>query len=912
MRSKTFAVITSTLILVLLFLVAQRSMGQSSADRLIMQAVDESKLITLKGNTYPLARAEFDRGAVPASLPMNRMLLVMKRSPAQESALEAFLAQQVDESSPNYHKWLTPDQFGEQFGASQDDIAQVTSWLQSHGFQVAPASHGRGVVEFSGNAGQVQSAFHTAIHYYNVDGHQRWANQSDPQIPAAFAPAVAGFVSLHNFPKHAQNRSLGVVSRNMATAKAEPIRPQFTFNGGCVATDCFAVGPQDFATIYNVTPLYTAGIDGTGEVVAIVADSNISIADVAQFRSIFGLPAKAPNVIVNGPDPGIQPCPDGSECEAVLDVEWSGAVARNATIDLVVSQDEATFGTDLSAEFIIDNNLAPVMSESFGQCELFLGGAGNAFQNSLFMQGAAEGVTVAISTGDNGSTGCLLNPPNSDSPNTFGLGVNGIASTPFNVAVGGTDFNQINNATAFWNSSNTSGTQGSAKGHIPETTWNDSCTNESLGTDFGFSSNQETNCNNPAIGSVLPFEQLNGGSGGVSTCTTPTGSAETTSQCAGGYAKPSWQVGPGVPADGKRDIPDVSLFASTGFMTGSFYIVCEADSQNGLPCTLTPDGSGNFDFGGVGGTSVSVQVFAGMMALADQKAKGALGNVNPKFYSLAASQAGQCPSASPAASCAFYDISVGTIAQPCTTATTAAPSPNCTTTNNTDAIGVLTGYNAGTGYDRATGLGSINAFNLVQSFASVTGITGFAVGPASGTASVTAGSTTTYPLTVTGAFGFAGTVTITCSGLPAGVTCSATPATITAAAPTATSTLTFTATSGANLIPQGPGVGPNGIPNRGAPLLAGSSQRVLASAFTLALVLWGGVFLFGSKNRMWRSTGVLALAIFGALLVASCGGGGGGGSGPTPPPPVTNTTTVLVTGTSGSTIASTVVTLTVQ
>jgi Pro-kumamolisin, activation domain len=914
MRSKTITVIASTFILFSLFLIAQRSMGQSSGDRLITQPVDESKLMTLKGNTYPLARAEFDRGAVPASLPMDRMLLVMKRSPAQESALETFLAQQVDESSPNYHKWLTPDQFGERFGASEDDIAQVTSWLQSHGFQLGTASHGRGVVEFSGNAGQVQAAFHTAIHYYNVNGQQHWANQSDPQIPAAFASAVAGFASLHNFPRHSASHSLGVVRRNMATAKSETIQPSFTFAGGCTQqngpqnNDCFTLGPQDFATIYNVTPLYTAGIDGTGEVIAIVADSNINPTDVTQFRSIFGLPAKAPNIIVNGTDPGIQPCPDGSECEAILDVEWSGAVAKNATIDLVVSRDGATAGTDLSAQFIVDNNLAPIMSESFGECELFLGSGGNSFENSLFTQGAAEGITIAISTGDNGSVGCLLNSPNSDSPNTFGLGVNGIASTPFNVAVGGTDFNQINNTAAFWNSSNTSGTQGSAKGHIPETTWNDSCTNANLGSVFGFSSSAETNCNNPAIATVVPFEQLNGGSGGFSNCTTPANGAQETSQCAGGYAKPSWQVGPGVPADGKRDIPDVSLFASTGDMTGSFYIVCEADSQGGLPCSLTPDANGDFDFEGVGGTSVSVQVFAGLMALADQNAKGPLGNVNPKFYSLAASQAGQCATASPAASCAFYDISLGTIAQPCVTATNAVPSPNCTTTNNADAIGVLTGYNAGTGYDLATGLGSINATNMVQSFAGATGVSGFSVGPASGTASVAAGATATYPITVTGAFGFAGTVNFTCTGLPAGVTCSGTPAIVSAATPTASSTLTFTATSSANLIPRGPGA--NGISNHGAPFLTGLSQRVLASAFVITLILWGGVFLFASKNRMWKSTGVFAMVIFGALFVASCGGGGSGGG--VTPPPASNTTTVVVTGTSGSATASTVVTLTVN
>jgi subtilase family serine protease len=904
MRSKLIAIVASALVLFSLIMMAQRSLGQSSQPRLITQPIDESKMLVLKGNTHPYARAEFDRGVAPASLAMDRMMLVMKRSQAQESTLETFLAAQLDKSSANYHKWLTPDQFGERFGASEDDIAQVTSWLRSHGFQVASASHGRNVIEFSGNAGQVQAAFHTAIHSYNINGAQYWANASDPQIPQALAPAVTGFVSLHNFPKHAASHSLGPVRRNMANAKAVGLQPSFTFNGGCAQNNCFALGPQDFATIYNVTPLYSAGIDGTGEVIAVVADSNINPTDVTQFRSVFGLPAKAPNIIVNGADPGL----NGDEVEAVLDTEWSGAIAKNATIDLVVSQTtSASFGGDLSAEFIIDNNLAPIMSESFGECELFLGATANAFYNTLYTQGVAEGITIAVSTGDTGSVACLPDPNNPFVPNSLGLGVSGVASTPFDVAVGGTDFDQIDNGQAFWNSSNTSGTQGSAKGYIPETVWNDSCTNTDLGLAFfGFSTDQETNCNNAQLSQIIT---LSGSSGGVSNCTTPSappsGTNPVTSQCAGGYAKPSWQVGPGVPADGKRDIPDVSFFGATGTFSGSFYIICQADDtnfQNGAACSLSPNSKGNFvDFSGVGGTSVSTQVFAGVMALVDQAAKGPQGNVNPKFYSLAAGQAGQCPTASPAATCVFHDVSKGTNSQPCITG-----SINCVTANTANPTGILSGFNAGTGYDLATGLGSINVNNLAQSFASVVGTAGFSVGPGSGTATVAAGSTTTYPLTVTGAFGFAGTVNFTCSGLPAGVTCSATPATLTAATPTGSSTLTITASSTANVMPQGPGA--NGISNHDAPLLAASSRRALASLFAITIVFWGGLFIFVSKHRARQATAVFALMLFGVLFVVSCGGGGGGGV--TPPPAVT--ATVLVTGTSGSSTASTTFTLTVN
>lgn len=908
MRSKPIAIVLSALVLFSLFLIAQRSMGQSSQARLITQAVNESKMITLQGNTHPYARAEFDRGAAPASLAMDRMMLVLKRSPLQESTLATFLAAQVDPTSPSYHKWLTPDQFGARFGAADEDIAQIISWLGSQGFQVTGASHGRGIIEFSGNAGQVQSAFRTAIHSYNVNGRQYWANSSDPQIPQALAPAVTGFVSLHNFPKHMATHSLGPVRRNMANAKATGLSPSFTFNGGCDQHNCFALGPQDFATIYNLTPLYNAGIDGTGEVIAVVADSNINPTDVAQFRSVFGLPAKAPNIIVNGVDPG----QNTDEVEAVLDTEWSGAVAKNATIDLVVSETtNASFGGDLSAELIIDNNLAPVMSESFGECELFLGTANNAFYNSLYQQANAEGITVSISTGDSGSVACLPDINNPFVPNSLGLGVSGVASTPFDTAVGGTDFDQVNNAQAFWNTTNTSGTQGSAKGYIPETSWNDSCTNTDLGLAvFGFSTDAESNCNNAALDTqTLNLVQLSGGSGGPSNCTTPSappnGTNPVTSQCAGGYLKPSWQVGVGVPPDGHRDIPDLSLFAATGTFSGSFYVICQMDDpmfQDGAACNLSANSQGNFvDFSGVGGTSVSTQVFAGILALVNQKTKGPLGNINPKLYALSASQSGQCPTANPAPTCVFHDVSKGTNAQPCVTG-----SINCVTNLNTDTIGILSGFNAGTGFDLTTGLGSVNATNLVNAFAGVNGVSGFSVGPGSGTATVVAGSTAMYPVTVTSNFGFAGTVNFACSGMPTGVTCSAPAATV-AANGTATSMITFTASSSANVAPFVPGA--DGISNHGAPSLTGFSRHMLPALFAVTIIFWGGLFVLGPRKRAQLGTAAFALVIFGAIFVASCGGGGGNTP---PPPPPTKTANVLVTGTSGNATASTIVTLTVQ
>jgi hypothetical protein len=674
---------------------------------LITQSIDESQLIVLKGNTHPLARPEFDLGTAPATLPMSRMLLVLKRSDTQESALRQLLDDQQDKSSPSYHKWLTPEDYGKQFGPTDADLQTITSWLQSHGFQLG-STKGRTTMEFSGSASQVQEAFHTTIHKYLVNGEQHWANASDPQIPAALTSAVAGVASLNNFPRRPMIVSAGKFQREKATGKITAIQPEYTFPSGCVENNtsndpCFyGIGPYDFATIYNVLPLWNSGIDGTGQTIAIVGETNINIQDVRDFRTLFGLSANDPQIILNGPDPGIQP----DETEADLDVQWSGAVAPNATIDLVVSQStETTAGIDLSAVYIIENNLAPVMSESYGACELAIGTAGNQFYNALWQQAAAQGITVFISAGDNGAAGCDNFNAQSPAPAQFGLQVSGFASTPYNVAVGGTDFNDFSNPGTYWNLTNNSTTQASAKSYIPETTWNDSCTNAIFGT-LGFSMSAETNCNDSRI---TPFFDVPlGGSGGASNCTTPSGS--TASSCSGGYAKPSWQTGTGVPNDGKRDLPDVSLFASNGFL-GNFYILCESDIVGS--CSLNFPYS---NFLGVGGTSASSPAFAGIMALVNQKTNSRQGNANYIFYKLAAKQSpSSCNSSNgPASSCVFNDVTSGTIAMPCVLG-----SPNCTTAAG-DSIGILTGYNAGTGYDEGTGLGSVNANNLVTQWSSVT------------------------------------------------------------------------------------------------------------------------------------------------------------------------------------------------
>ena len=683
----------------------QSSAGLPAVRPLVTQPVNEAQLSPLAGNVHPLARAEFDQGLAPADLPMERMLLVLKRSPEQEQALIGLLDQQQDKNSSSYHQWLTPEQFGSQFGLADSDLQAITGWLQSHGFQVSEVSKGRTVIEFSGTAALVQQAFHTTIHKYLVNGESHWANASDPEIPSALAPAIGGIASLHNFFKQPMNRFAGTYSKSLATGKVTPINPQFTFpEQYCSSVDeCFALGPYDFATIYNLLPLWSANVNGAGQTIAIVARTNIDAQDAHNFRSLFNLPANDPTVILNGPDPGIGP----DEGEADIDVQWSGAAAPGATIDLVVSEStEITDGIDLSALYIVDNNLAGVMSESYGSCEFFLGTAYNQFYSAVWEQAAAQGITAFVSSGDNGSAGCDFYEGTYPQPAKRGLAVNGIASTPFNVAIGGTDFNDFSNPLTYWNTSNDPTTQASAKGYVPETTWNDTCTNSVLGS-IGYSTNPETNCNNGQIiqdGLVYTVA----GSGGASSCTS---SGQTLSSCSGGYAKPSWQTGTGVPADGKRDLPDVSLFASNGFM-GSFYIVCQGDTNPFHTCDLNT----YLDFAGYGGTSVASPAFAGIMAMVDQKMGARQGNANYILYKLAAKPSASCASkGNPAAGCTFYDVTAGTIAPPCTKG-----SPNCTTAVSSHQYGVLSGYSAAAGYDLATGLGSVNAANLVNNWNTVT------------------------------------------------------------------------------------------------------------------------------------------------------------------------------------------------
>src|SRR5689334_4964226 len=521
--------------------------GMLSLSTQAQRVVNDADRVTLHGNTHPLARAEFDRGSADAATPMNNMVLVLSLRPGAQAQLQQLLAEQQDPKSPNFHKWLTPAEFGLRFGPSDQDIADVANWLKKFGFVIEDVANSRMWVNFSGDVQKVERAFQTNIRLYEVNGKLHHANASDPTIPRALTGLVVGVASLNDFPKH----------RN---STVNQLPPDFT-----AANGSHFLAPADFAAIYNVNPLYNASpaIDGTGQTIAIVGRTDINLADVQFFRSFFGLPANDPIFVHTGADPGN--LGGGEETEADLDVEWSGAVAKNAIIKFVISQSTATTdGVDLSAQFIVNNNLANVMSTSFGLCEQALGATGNNFWNTLWQQAAAQGITPFVSSGDSGAAGC---DASTSVTAVKGPGVNGLSSTPNSISVGGTEFNE--GTGTFWSPTNDPTTQASVLSYIPEVVWNES-------------------------GNVAGGSDLFATGGGASTV----------------YPKPSYQAGPGVPADGARDVPDVAL--SSASHDGYLIIQGHTARRTGLVSA--------------GGTSAASPSFAGLMALVVQKTGAAQGN----------------------------------------------------------------------------------------------------------------------------------------------------------------------------------------------------------------------------------------------------------------------------------------------
>jgi subtilase family serine protease len=662
-----------------------------------------SQLVRLPGNVHGLAQPRFDIGEAPSSVEMGALELVLAKTAAQKEALELLLAAQQDPKSPQYHHWLTPAEYGTRFGASNATVAALSQWLEVNGFKVDAPPANRSQLRFHGTKAQVEAAFHTQIHLFEVGGVRHYANVTDPEVPTALAPLIISIRGLHDFYPKSSLRT------RRATPAIAGAQPQTTYDGG---KENF-IGPGDFAVIYNLLPLYSAGGNGSGVTVAIAGESDIDVANASAFWTGFGLstPQFSSMPVPGGQDPG--QTNDDNETEAYADVEVAGGLAQGAKILLV--RDKSAL---LAAEYVIQQNLAAVLNISFGECESNIGAAGNSAISSLFQEAASQGITVTVSAGDSGVAACATDFTQGEL-SMSGFAVNGIASTPYDLAVGGTEFDPTQ--TQDWAASNAPGTLVNALAHIPEMVWNDTCANPLWVKALGFASTG-TLCNTTTLnGQPNPLLEVAGGGGGLSSCISISNGA-----CAGGYPQPSWQAGvAGIQSFGMRAIPDVSMIASN-------WVVCSYDDTPCDPATQ------NVDF--VVGTSLAAPSVAAIIAILDQgmsspaSPDGRQGLINSPLYSLAAAEYGspQSPSGTVAAcsaslgsgigaACVFYNVTAGSNAMPCQVsaydATGTLPASTCAASSG-QANGIMEinsspVYLAGSGFNLATGLGSINAGNLV-------------------------------------------------------------------------------------------------------------------------------------------------------------------------------------------------------
>jgi len=764
----------------------------------VPRTIDNSNAWRLRGSVSPRARAEFDRGAVDGSLPMEGMKLVFQPTPAQQGRLDALLRQQLDPSSPTYHKWLTPEEYADLFGVSPGDLARATTWLRHQGFTSIIPARSRTWISFNGSAAQVEAAFQTPIHHYLVNGSVHYANAAEPALPGAFRGVVIAIGGLNDF-------------RPKPHGFVHSVHPNFTSD---ISGKHF-LAPDDFATIYDIQRPYNSGINGSLEAIAVMGQTDLSTDsnnnnqyDVQTFRSVSNLPAANLQVILvpGQSDPGSTAA---DQDEANLDLEWSGAVARSAKL-IYVNSKNALF---TSLQYAVDQNLAPVLSISYGLCEAQFSSTDVATLTGMGQQANAQGQTIVSSSGDSGAADCdySSDPNNPVKSATHGYAVDVPASLPYVTGMGGTEFSEGDDtgATQYWAGTN-NGNNGSALSYIPEMVWNDTAADGSLA----------------ATG------------GGVSTL----------------FSKPSWQAGAGVPSDGQRDVPDVSLSSSADH---DGYLICSRSScvsgYRNSDQTLTV----------IGGTSTAAPTFAGIVALLVQQTNEPQGNINPVLYGLAASSPG-----------VFHDITTGDNMVPCTQGTTDCPN------------GGSIGYSAGPGYDLTTGLGSVDAGALAAAWNGPTN-PDFLLAAQSTSLSIVRGTPVTDVLTVTGLAGYSTSVNLTCtvSFTVTSTTCSISPSSIT---PNGTATVTVTATSLSAKL-------------RTTPRFH-SAWQVAGGLFFAAGLLFAGTSGDRSKHRSRKAwSGLLGLVTICVLLgTVSCGGGSSSSSSPQQSIPQPQSGTVTVQATSGS------------
>jgi subtilase family serine protease len=664
----------------------------------------------LPGSTRGEVRPEFDRGPVDDSFPLNGIQLQLRRSPEREQAAEALADDLQRKGSARFHQWLTAEQYAEQFGGAPEDIAKISEWLRAHGFTVH-ASPSRMTIDFSGTAGQVREAFGTEIHALDVKGVQHIANVRDPQIPAALAPAIEGIVSLNDFRPRSS-----IIPRTQYT---------FTSDGSAF----WAVVPADLATIYHFNPLFSFGITGQGQTIALIEDSDAYTPnDWTTFRQTLGLNVyKGASLNTVHPEGCSDPGINGDDAEAILDVEWATAAAPGANLELATCADTTTvFGGLIAIQNLLNQrNVPPIISMSYINCEAQNGAASNAAYKSAYLQAVIEGTSVFVAAGDNGAGECDYPGDGLALPEAqSGVAVNALASTAYNVAVGGTDFGDTYAGTDnnYWSPVNRPN-YASALSYVPEIPWNDTCASTLAASYLGYETTYGTNgfC---ASAFGASFLAVIAGGGGPSNCATgvsipeSNGATPSNGTCQG-WKKPSWQQVLGNPQDGVRDLPDVALFAGDGFWSHA-YVSCYSDVANGgAPCVGAPSNWSLF-----GGTSLSTPIMAGMQALVNEVWGGPQGNPAPAYYALARQEYGthgnkSCQSfaaGGPALTCTFNDVTVGDNDLDC------VGPYNCYDPDASAGVpGVLSlsdssyqpAYTAGVGWDFATGIGTVNATNLV-------------------------------------------------------------------------------------------------------------------------------------------------------------------------------------------------------
>jgi len=721
-------------------------MAQTPTRPLITSRVDENTLVTLAGNTRSEATTENDRGRVADATRMDHMFLLLQRAPELEQALVTRIDQLHDRKSANFHQWLTPQQFGETYGLAQADLDYIQRWLESRGFTVNQIYPNRMMIDFSGTAGQVRESFRTEMHRLSVDGEAHIANMSDPRIPAALAPAVKGIVSLNDFRPRAMKKRVPHGDGVSVT-----IGPNCGFFTGLrdASPNCEALMPADLATIYNLNPLFTAGISGKGQTVVVIEDEDAySLGDWNSFRKVAGLSRTYPYGAISqthpapptGPNNCVDPgdLNDTTDDEVAIDMEWASAAAPNAAIQVAVCKDSgSTFGGLIALQNLLNapgaNTTGPaIVSISYGESESQNGATQNAAYNTTYQQGAAEGVSIFVSSGDEGPASGNANGADS----TRGITVSGFTSTPYNISVGGTDFSDAysGSESTYWNAGNTAN-YGSAKSYIPEIPWNDSCADNliigflgqyySSGLINGFGPSGTGVCNTYPFNTTSDLLTTGSGSGGPSNCATgaptTTGAPASGGTCAG-YTKPGWQSVLGNPSDGVRDIPDVSLMAANG-VWNHFYLICMSNPAEVSEGAASSCSNPITDWPGYGGTSVSSPIWAGIQALVNQKTGQRWGNANTVYYAIANAEYGVSGNASCnsslgnaiGASCVFNDVTQGSIFLPCTTlgSGTAARLYNCYRPSATDEsadIGVMSA--APMTFPGLAGPGPVTALNV--------------------------------------------------------------------------------------------------------------------------------------------------------------------------------------------------------